>query len=43
MLKGDLRELNLSNAYLSPDAIQVSLKLDGQVEIEMSELKKLKE
>lgn len=43
MLKGDLRELNLSNAYLSPDAIQVSLKLDGQVEIEMTELKKLEE
>lgn len=43
MLKGDLRELNLSNAYLSPDAIQVSLQLDGKVEIEMSELSDLQE
>lgn len=43
VLKGDLRELNLSNAYLSPDAIQVSLQLDGQVEIQMSELSELQE
>lgn len=43
MLKGDLRELNLSNAYLSPDAIQVTLRLDGKVELEMSELSELQE
>ena len=41
LLKGNLKELNLSNAYLSPDAIQVSLQLDGQVEIEMSELSEI--
>lgn len=40
-LKGDLNELNLSNAYLSSDAIQVSLKLAGKVEIEMKELQQV--
>lgn len=40
-LKGDLNELNLSNAYLSADAIQVSLKLAGKVEIEMKELQQI--